>query len=84
VERRLHQYITGIFQANDHKMICINSLPDHIHALIGLRPHQSISALIQNVKTESSKWIKEQNFCSLPFALAQRLWSVFLFKKSFT
>lgn len=32
-------------------------MPDHIHILIGMRPHQSISALIQNVKTESSKWI---------------------------
>jgi REP element-mobilizing transposase RayT len=43
-------------------------MPDHIHILIGMRPNQSISALIQNVKTESSKWIKEQNFCKEPFA----------------
>ncbi len=70
-KERLHQYITGIFQANNHKMICINSMPDHIHIFIGLRPHQSISALIQNVKTESSKWIKEQKFCSAPFAWQQ-------------
>jgi len=60
-KERLHQYITGIFQANKHKMLQINSMPDHIHIFIGMRPHQSISALIQNVKTESSKWIKEQN-----------------------
>ena len=43
-------------------------MPDHIHIFIGLRPHQSISSIIQNVKTESSKWIKEQKFCSVPFA----------------
>ena len=48
----LHQYITGIFQQNDHKMLQINSMPDHIHIFIGMRPHQSISALVQNVKTE--------------------------------
>lgn len=60
---RLHAYITGIFQHNKHKMLQINSMPDHIHILIGMRPHQSISSLIQNVKTESSKWIKEQNLC---------------------
>lgn len=33
---RLHEYITGIFQENDHKMLQINSVPDHIHILIGL------------------------------------------------
>ena len=63
----LHQYITGIFQENDHKMLQINSMPDHIHILIGLRPTQSISSLIQNVKTESSKWIKAKKFCTAPF-----------------
>ena len=52
---RLHQYITGIFQGNKHKMLQINNMPDHIHIFIGMRPHQSISALIQNVKSESSK-----------------------------
>ncbi|MEO8173265.1 MAG: IS200/IS605 family transposase [Sediminibacterium sp.] len=65
---KLHQYITGIFQKNQHKMLQINSVPDHIHILIGLRPHQSMSALIQNVKTESSKWIREQNLCPYKFA----------------
>ena len=57
---RLHKYITGIIQSNQHKMLCINSMPDHIHIFIGMRPTQSISALVQNVKTETSKWIKEQ------------------------
>lgn len=65
---RLHEYITGIFQNNEHKMLQINSMPDHIHIFIGMRPHQSISALVQNVKTESSKWIKENKFCKSAFA----------------
>ena len=30
-KERLHQYITGIFQNNEHKMLQINSMPDHIH-----------------------------------------------------
>jgi REP element-mobilizing transposase RayT len=56
----LHKYMTGIFQQNEHKMLQINSMPDHIHILFGMRPNQSISALVQNVKTESSKWIKRE------------------------
>src|SRR5258705_3630582 len=65
---RLHQYITAIFQHNEHKMLQVNSMPDHIHIFIGMRPHQSISALVQNVKTESTKWIKENKFCKSSFA----------------
>ena len=59
-KERLYQYITGIFQQNNHKVLQINGMPDHIHIFIGMRPHQSISSLMQNVKTESSKWIKAQ------------------------
>ncbi|MFB9075945.1 IS200/IS605 family transposase [Flavobacterium procerum] len=57
---KLHKYITGIIQSSQHKMLCINSMPDHIHIFIGMRPTQSISSLMQNVKAESTKWIKEQ------------------------
>ena len=64
----LHQYITGIFQQNEHKMLQINSMPDHIHIFFGMRPHQSISSLVQNVKSESSKWINENGFCRSAFA----------------
>jgi putative transposase len=56
----LHKFITGIFQKNKHKMLQVNSMPEHIHILIGLHPEQSISSIIQNVKTESSKWINNQ------------------------
>ena len=65
---KLHGYITGIFQADSHKMLQINSMPDHTHIFIGMRPHQSISALAQHVKAESSKYIKAQKFCSSAFA----------------
>ena len=80
-KERLHQYITGIFRENNHKMLQINSMPDHIHILAGTRPHQSISSLIQNVKTESSKWVKAQNFCSQPFAW-QEGYGAFSYSKS--
>ncbi|HEX5150405.1 MAG TPA: IS200/IS605 family transposase [Parafilimonas sp.] len=77
----LHKYITGIFQDNEHKMLQINSMPDHVHIFIGLRPAQSISSLIQNVKTESSKWVKEKGFCMEPFAW-QEGYGAFSYSKS--
>src|ERR1051326_2042082 len=76
----LHQYITGIFQNNQHKMLQINSMPDHIHIFVGLRPHQSVSSLIQNVKTESTKWIKEQNLS--PSFAWQEGYGAFSYSKS--
>ena len=80
-KERLHQYITGIFQTNNHKMLQINSMPDHIHILIGMRPHQSVSSLIQNVKTESSKWIKSQKLCAHRFSW-QEGYGAFSYAKS--
>lgn len=65
---RLHMYITGIIQSNEHKMLQINSMPDHIHILFGMRPYQSVSALVQNIKSESSKMIKKEKFGNFPFA----------------
>lgn len=67
-KKGLYQYMTGIFQSHGHKMLQINGMPDHIHALIGLRPAQSVSSLIQNVKSGSSKWVNDNGFCQLPFA----------------
>ena len=46
----LYQYITGIVKGNQHKMLQINGMPDHIHLLIGMRPHQALSDLMKVVK----------------------------------
>lgn len=67
-KERLHQYITGIFQGNNHKLLQINSMPDHIHAFIGMRPHQSISSLMQMMKSDSTDWVNKQGFCRSTFA----------------
>lgn len=80
-KERLHQYMTGIFQNNNHKMIQVNSMPDHIHILIGYRPSQPIPAMIQNVKSESSKWIIENGFCDSRFAW-QNGYGAFSYSKS--
>ena len=58
----LNKYITGIVRENGHKMIAINSMKDHVHILIGMRPTQSISSLLQDIKGSSSKWINLKKF----------------------
>jgi len=59
-KERLQQYITGIVQNSSHKMIAINSMPDHLHLFFGFRPNQSLSDLMRDVKGESSEWINKE------------------------
>jgi putative transposase len=63
----LYEYITEIIQSNKHKLLIINGIEDHIHILIGLRTHQSIASLVQEVKAHSSKWINEKRFLKTRF-----------------
>lgn len=63
----LFRYITGIVQSKGHKMLAINGMPDHIHLLVGLRPTQSASGLMQDVKSGSSKWINDSRLSAFRF-----------------
>ena len=58
----LHKYIAGIIQNKDHKLLAINTMPDHIHILIGMKPDISLSELVRDLKANSSKWINENRF----------------------
>lgn len=80
-EENLYQYITGILQEEGHKMLQINGMPDHVHLLFGLRPKQSISDLMRIVKTNSSKWINEQDFLKTKFSW-QEGYGAFSYSKS--
>ena len=56
----LHRYITGIVQNKGHKMLAINSMPDHIHIFLGLKPDIAVSDIVRDIKANSSKWINEE------------------------
>ena len=77
----LYKYITGIVQNNKHKLLIINGMPDHVHILIGLRPSQSISDLLQDIKGSSSKWINEKKFIKTRFEW-QEGYGAFSYSKS--
>lgn len=63
----LYKYITGIVQNNGHKLIAINGMPDHIHLFIGMKPDQSLSDLMQDVKGDSSKWVNSKGLINGKF-----------------
>ncbi|MBT3301822.1 MAG: IS200/IS605 family transposase [Bacteroidetes bacterium] len=67
-KEELYRYIIGIIKENNHKPLIINGMPDHIHILLGLRPAQSISDLLKDIKGSSSKWINEKGFLPVQFS----------------
>ncbi len=77
----LYKYITGIVQNNKHKLLSINGMSDHVHILLGLRPSQSISDLLQDIKGSSSKWINEKKFIKTRFEW-QEGYGAFSYSKS--
>ena len=53
----LHQYVTRIITHKKQTVIRINSMPDHLHILVGITPDIAISDLVRDIKANSSKWI---------------------------
>jgi REP element-mobilizing transposase RayT len=68
-KEEVHRYITGIVQheTRRHKLLAIHCMPDHIHIFVGLHPAQSISSLVSDIKTASTKFIKKQSWMPFTF-----------------
>jgi putative transposase len=64
----LQKYITGIVSAQQHKLIAINNMPDHVHLLVGLQPDSSLSDLVGDIKAYSSKFITEKRWVAGKFS----------------
>ena len=77
----LYKYISGIVHKNGHKMLVINGMPDHIHVFFGMRPSQSLSELMQDIKGDSSKWINQKGFIKSHFSW-QEGYGAFSYSKS--
>ncbi len=66
-DEELYKYITGAIQKSSQKMIAINSMPDHIHLLIGMKPSCNLSDLVREVKKQSNLFINEKQFIDYKF-----------------
>ena len=64
---KIQKYICGIVNQDNCKVICIYCNPDHTHILVGFRPSISISNLVRDIKSVSSKFINEQKLTGFHF-----------------
>lgn len=61
-KEELLEYIAGIVRNRGQKLIIINSMPDHVHMLLGLKPDIALSDLIRDIKANSSRFINERRW----------------------
>ncbi len=61
-KEELHKYIAGIIRNKKQKLIAINSMPDHIHIFIGMKPGLALSDLVRDIKNNSSKFFNDKKW----------------------
>ncbi len=58
IEERVHAYMAGTLQQYESPALIINSVPDHVHILFRLSKNYALARVVEEVKKQSSKWIK--------------------------
>jgi REP element-mobilizing transposase RayT len=61
LRERLHAYLVGACANLDSPSLIIGGVEDHVHVLLRMSKTISVSALVRELKRESSKWIKVEN-----------------------
>ena len=59
-EEELYAYIGGIIKANESIPIKINGVGNHIHILAIMSKNLSLSKFVEEIKRNSSRWIKSK------------------------
>lgn len=59
MSERLYSFIGGIVRDEKGVLLAIGGMPDHIHLLVRWRPDLSLSNLLRDIKTRSSRWAHE-------------------------
>ena len=61
-KEELHKYITGIVRSKNQYMLRINSVRDHVHILLSLKPDIALSDLVRDIKSSSSRFINNRGW----------------------
>jgi REP element-mobilizing transposase RayT len=58
VAPELHNYLCGIARNHESPVLAVGGMPDHVHLLVSQSKNIAVASLLQNLKKDSSKWIK--------------------------
>ena len=56
----LYRYLGGLILRERGTLLAAGGMPDHVHLVVRLPPRRSLSTLLRFIKSESSRWLKEQ------------------------
>ena len=54
---RVHAYLGGAIRDEGGVALLVNGMPDHVHILARLRQDKAVSAVLRDIKANSSGWI---------------------------
>jgi hypothetical protein len=77
IRPELHAYVAAVLQRLDCPARLINSVDDHLHALVRLSRRVSIEKVLEAMKANSSRWLKTKGGTVAPFPVAGGLRGVF-------
>ena len=60
LQAEMHAYLATVLTNSDSPAIKVGGTSDHVHALFRLSKNSSLAAIVEEIKTSSSKWIKTQ------------------------
>jgi len=80
IEPELHAYIAVILKNKDSPALKINSVPDHIHILFRLSKNHVLAKVVEDVKRQSSKWIKTKGIRNFTWQIGYGAFSVSRFQ----
>jgi REP element-mobilizing transposase RayT len=55
---QMHAYLATVLKNQDSPPVEVGGTSDHVHALFRLSKNRSLAAIVEEVKTSSSKWAK--------------------------
>jgi REP element-mobilizing transposase RayT len=55
---RLHQYIGQLVKTTGCHVVCVGGTENHVHTLVLLNSTESVGHLVEEMKRNSSRWIK--------------------------
>ncbi|MFO7444906.1 MAG: IS200/IS605 family transposase [Ignavibacteriaceae bacterium] len=83
IESNIYKYISGIINKKNQKLMIINGMPDHVHIFLGFSPDISLSDLVRDIKTGTTKYINDERLLPGNFSW-QTGFGAFTYSKSHT
>ena len=80
IATKLHSYLSGILSNIESPAMAINSHYDHIHILFKLSKNMALAKAVEELKTQSSKWMKTQGVKDFYWQIGYGAFSVSYYK----